>query len=231
MTDISIFNDLTTLSEANEILVKRLANLGERSDLAELKYERKPGLVCHNVTECCCRDIFDRYDISRRVGLSLLHRHYAITEGERVVEFGNVSTPWPVPADGKVAGGSVVPRSWRFRNHKLEPYEFGFNHPGQEDYDDTDLPHDFVREVEAFLSNTNLDDVLGICAIGTADLEGRIEKNSGRVNFTVPATSTGEMDITAIPEHRTSVWAFDCKSGLGDATIKLARACFVCPSH
>lgn len=160
-----------------------------------------------------------------------MHKHYSIVEGERVVEFGHVSTPWPVPVDGKVAGGYVVPRSWRFLNHKLEPYEFGFNHPGQEDYDSTDLPPDFVREVDVFLSDNKLDDVLGICAIGSADLEGRIEKNRGRVNFTVPAASLAEMDSRVMPEHSPSIWSFDCKTGLGDATIKLARACWVCPRH
>lgn len=39
MTDISIFNDLSTLSEANKVLQGRLAVLGEKSDLAGLRYE------------------------------------------------------------------------------------------------------------------------------------------------------------------------------------------------
>ena len=174
---------------------------------------------------------YERYNMSRCVGLSLLHRHFTIFEGERVVEFGHVSTAWPVPADGKVAGGYVVPRSWRFLNHKLEAYEYGFNHPGQEDYGHTELPPGFVSEVDTFLSENKLDDVLGICSIGSADLEGRIEKNQGRVNFTVPAGSIKEMDTRMTPEHAPSVWSFDCQSGLGDATIKLARACWVCPRH
>lgn len=169
--------------------------------------------------------------MSDSIGLGLLHKHYSIVEGEQVVEFGHVSTPWPVPADGKVAGGYLVPRSWRFLQHKLEPYEFGFNHPGQEDYHNEDLPAAFVRDVGLFLYSTNLDDVLGICAIGTAELEGRIEKNRGRVNFTVPAANPGELDARQRPEHSPSVWAFDCKSGLNDSTIKLARVCWVCPKH
>jgi len=214
MTDISVFNSLSTLSEANEVLRARLAILGEKADLAGLKA------------------IFDKYDISRRVGLSLLHKHYSIVEGERVVEFGHVSTPWPVPADGRVAGGYVVPRSWRFIDHKLEAYEFGFNHPGEESYDD-DMPPNFVHDVETFLSENHLEDVLGICAIGTADLEGRIEKNRGRVNFTVPAQSPDEMDVNITPEHSPSVWTFagDCKAEMKNSTIQLARACWVCPRH
>lgn len=36
--NISVFNSLTSLSEANEILQERLATLGERADLAELRY-------------------------------------------------------------------------------------------------------------------------------------------------------------------------------------------------
>lgn len=129
-----------------------------------------------------------------------------------------------------------MPRFWRFVEHSLQPYEFGFNHPGQEEYDEMAFPDGFVAEVEAFLSETALDEVLGLCAIGEAEVMGRIEKNRGRVNFTVPpvgmpVAGNGEVDIAAIPEHRVSVWSFDCKSGLRDSTLKLARACWVCPRH
>jgi len=213
MTDIRIFNGLTTLSESNKVLSERLASLGPRADLAEL------------------RDIFERFGVTTRIGLALLHKHFTVEEGERVVEFGHVSTPWPVPDDGRVAGGYVVPRSWRFWDGSLEPYEFGFNHPGQEEYDDVDLPDDFVRQLQDFLTEANLLDVLGICAIGPAENVGRIEKNRGRVNFTVPAASPQDLDVRSTPTHSPSVWSFDCKVGLNDATIKLARACLVCPSH
>ena len=39
MTDISIFNDLATLSDTNEILIDRLAKLGDKADLARLRYK------------------------------------------------------------------------------------------------------------------------------------------------------------------------------------------------
>jgi hypothetical protein len=136
-----------------------------------------------------------------------------------------------VPADGKVAGGYVVGRSWRFWNGALEPYEFGFNHPGQEDYDHVNLPPEFVSLLQAFLAETGLIDVLGICAIGEAEAVGKIEKNRGRVNFTVPAAGPRDLDVSLTPTHSPSVWSFDCKVGLEDATIKLARACWVCPRH
>ncbi|KAI3316737.1 hypothetical protein HD806DRAFT_421618 [Xylariaceae sp. AK1471] len=213
MEDITIFNDLGTLSQANQVLQTRLTVLGERRDLHELK------------------DIFERYDITSEVGLSLLHKHFTIEEGEMVVEFGHVSTPWPVPLSGKVAGGHVVPRSWRFMSGKLVPYEFGFNHPAQSEYREYDLPTGFVAEVGAFLSDAGLDDILGICAIGNAEIEGRIEMNRGRVNFTVPPSKPEEMDVRLVPEHAPSVWAFDCKTGLRDTTMTLARVCWVCPKH
>ncbi|KAI1194640.1 hypothetical protein F5X97DRAFT_346526 [Nemania serpens] len=191
MEDINAFNNLGTLSQANQVLQARLAVLGDRKDLHEL------------------RDIFERYDIASEVGLSLLHKHFTIEEGEMVVEFGHVSTPWPVPSNGKVAGGYVVPRSWRFMSGKLVPYEFGFNHPAQSEYKEYGLPTGFVEEVATFLSNTDLEDVLGICAIGNAELEGRIEMNRGRVNFTVPPSKPEDMDVKLVPEHSPSVWAFD----------------------
>lgn len=148
-----------------------------------------------------------------------------------VVEFGHVSTPWLVPSSGRVAGGRVVPRSWRFLNRELTPYEYGFNHPAQSEYEEHALPSGFVQKVAEFLSETHLDDVLGICAIGSAEIEGRIELNNGRVNFTIPPTSPDQMDVRMVPEHAPSVWSFDCKTGLKDTTMTLARVCWVCPKH
>ncbi|KAM5370717.1 hypothetical protein ACJA88_009788 [Fusarium oxysporum] len=213
MWHIDVFNSLSTLSEFNKLLSKRLAKLGDRADLAEL------------------RDIFQHFEVTDTVGLALLHKHFSIEEGERVVEFGHVSTPWPVPPDGRMAGGYLVPRSWRFWDDMLEPYEFGFNHPGQEEYKDVPLPAGFVERLRAFLAETNLLDVLGICVIGEDEIVGRIEKNRGRVNFTVPASRPEDLSVDLTPTHSPSVWSFDCKSGLNDATIKLARACWVCPKH
>lgn len=177
------------------------------------------------------RDIFQQFEVTDTVGLALLHKHFSIEEGERVVEFGHVSTPWPVPPDGRMAGGYLVPRSWRFWDDMLEPYEFGFNHPGQEEYKDVPLPSGFVERLRAFLDETNLLDVLGICIIGEDEIVGRIEKNRGRVNFTVPASRPEDLSVDLTPTHSPSVWSFDCKSGLNDSTIKLARACWVCPKH
>jgi hypothetical protein len=73
--------------------------------------------------------------------------------------------------------------------------------------------------------------VLGICAIGEAKTVGKIEKNRGRVNFIVPAAGPQGLDVTLTPTHSPSVWSFDCKVCLEDATIKLARACWVRPRH
>ncbi|KAF4445054.1 hypothetical protein FACUT_256 [Fusarium acutatum] len=213
MWHIDVFNSLSTLGESNKLLSERLAKLGDRADLAEL------------------RDIFQQFEVTDTVGLALLHKHFSIEEGERVVEFGHVSTPWPVPPDGRTAGGYLVPRSWRFWDDMLEPYEFGFNHPGQEEYKDVPLPAGFVERLRAFLAETNLLDVLGICVIGEDEVVGRIEKNRGRVNFTVPASRPEDLSVDLTPTHSPSVWSFDCKSGLNDATIKLARACWVCPKH
>ncbi|KPM36279.1 hypothetical protein AK830_g10292 [Neonectria ditissima] len=91
----------------------------------------------------------------------------------------------------------------------LEPYEFGFNHPGQEEYDPVEMPTGFVTKLHSFLAETNLLDVLGICTIGQAESVGRIEKNRGRVNFTVPAVSPQDLDAATNPSHSPSVWSFD----------------------
>ncbi|KAL2689457.1 hypothetical protein Neosp_003511 [[Neocosmospora] mangrovei] len=83
-----------------------------------------------------------------------------------------------------MAGGYLAPQPWRFWNDELELYEFGFSHPGQEDYNMVEVLDAFVEQLRSFLSEVNLLDVLGICALGHSELTGRLGKTLGRVNWT-----------------------------------------------
>lgn len=51
-----------------------------------------------------------------------------MTAEERLVESGNVSTPWSYhQEDDNLFGGSVVSRSWMYGDKGVYPYEFGYN--------------------------------------------------------------------------------------------------------
>lgn len=206
----SIFNELPSLHESNTRLSMQLASMGERSDLAELK------------------TIFEEHGVQLRLGLALLHNHFKIDPGERVVEYGNVSTPWQVPANGNVFGGVTVPRSWRFLEGELQAYEYGFNINGDEMYDTEEVPEDFARQVGGFLTDNGLADILGICTMDGDD-GGRVEKTVGRVSVTVPVRRGGDGNgVEDLHGNIEAVWSFDCKRGLESAVMKLARVCLNC---
>ncbi|EEU47022.1 uncharacterized protein NECHADRAFT_78026 [Fusarium vanettenii 77-13-4] len=125
----------------------------------------------------------------------------------------------PVPA--RRQDGRRLPRApaWCFWDDELEPYEFGFNHPGQEDYNMAEVPDAFVEQLRSFLSEANLLDVLGICALGHSELTGRLGKTRGRINFMLPFVNPPNFDVNANPNHAAAVWSFSCRDGLKDATI------------
>jgi len=208
--DPQMFNSLPTLEQANDNLLEQLSKLGSRGDLAEL------------------RDIYERHQVGDRLGLVLLHRHFSIEDHEHVVEYGHVSTPWPLLPESPFAGGQTVPRSWRFIDQTPVPYEFGFNHPQEQLYDVDGLPDLFVDDVARFLKDTSLDAVLGVCTLGPEIGRGRIETTRGRVSITVPISD--ELNARLLDsDHTPAVWAFGCNIGMENTTIKLARACWVCP--
>lgn len=159
--------------------------------------------------------------------------------GERVVEYGNVSTPWPVPDNGVVTGrlfnGVTVPRTWKFIDGNLEPTEYGFNVEGEELYDSAPIPEPFIEDTRSFLVDNGLEDILGICTMGTSN-DARVEKTIGRVSITVPMdTVVGggsplvRSHMNDMNEFTEAVWSFDCIAGMESSVFKLARFCLWCP--
>lgn len=68
-----------------------------------------------------------RHSVNEDLAIALLHRHFAMSANEKLVELGPVSSPWPVPADeDAVTGGFVLPRTWRLFRNELHPVEFRF---------------------------------------------------------------------------------------------------------
>jgi len=205
----TVFNSLPDLHDANARLSKQLALMGEKADLAEL------------------RDIFEEHGVQSRLGLTLLHHHFEVSPGERVVEFGNISTPWPVPANGHIFGGITVPRSWRFLDGELRAYEYCFNIAGEETYDTEEVPKGFIKQANAFLTDNGLADILGICTMVASD-EGMVEKTAGRVSIQVPITGVKGDGVGGLHNDIEAVWSFSCHRGLESTTMKLARACKQC---
>lgn len=197
-------------------------------------------MICDDLTpiDIVHRAIFEQHDVQSRIGLTLLHHHFEIGPGEKVVEYGNVSTPWVVPDDNRIVGrlftGFAVPRSWRFQDGNLRPYEYGFNVEGENLYDTRELPPRFVEDVKTFLEANGLDDTLGLCTMGTSN-DARVEKTIGRVSITVPMETVVQTGPPLVRSHMNdyteAVWSFDCIAGVESSVIKLARYCLWCPDE
>jgi len=157
----------------------------------------------------------------------VLHKHFDMTPEEKLVEFGNVSTPWLVPeANGdSVFGGKVVPRSWAYSSGNLYPIEFGFNPPTMENFPRMSFDQDFVIELYGLLVGLGIGDLVGLTVLPEEihDTPYGIEKTVGRVSITLPITP--ETEPTQAVE---SVWTFGCHERMDNSKLWPARICWVC---
>jgi hypothetical protein len=69
-----------------------------------------------------------KHGLEDKVGLSLLHRHFALEDGENLVELNNISTPWSADNNetSLPVGGQILPTAWLIQDGKFMPYEFYF---------------------------------------------------------------------------------------------------------
>ncbi|PUU77178.1 hypothetical protein B9Z19DRAFT_1128629 [Tuber borchii] len=173
------------------------------------------------------RSLFIRYGVHRTLGIMVLHKHFDMTPEEKLVEFGNVSTPWLVPeANGdSVFGGKVVPRSWAFSSGHLYPIEFGFNPPTVENFPKMSFDQDFVVGLYGLLVGLGIGDLVGLTMLreDIHDMPYGIEKTVGRVSITLPITP--ETEPTQAVE---SVWTFGCHERMDNSKLWPARICWVC---
>ncbi|KAH8878716.1 hypothetical protein GQ53DRAFT_81783, partial [Thozetella sp. PMI_491] len=71
------------------------------------------------------RELFVRHEVDRTFGLALLHRHFELQPGERLVDYGGTSVPWHL---GKISK-DIRPCNWALGDDVIRPYEFRYS-PG-----------------------------------------------------------------------------------------------------
>ncbi len=162
-----------------------VAQFNQISDLYEAKkaFHAKDGLKF-------IREVFGplvlKHGLEAQLGITILHRHFALKEPEKLVEFNNISLPWKNQAsDDSHSGGKILPNAWLLDNGKLMPYEFFFSPFNQEK--SIDLTQDKVR---AFLDEfvkaakySSLDRVVALRLFPYIGYEGGLEFSEGRANI------------------------------------------------
>jgi len=165
----------------------------------------------------------------------MLHRHFALSPDERLIEYRGVATPWSVGDNTEIFGGHIVPRSWAFFEGKLYPTEFRFQAPTTSSPPpitaaslEAGFPEQFVREFYDFVANRGLDGLLGLTlfdVVGGFSGLREVERTVGRVSVTFPVIAEGGNGQDPSAE---TAWTFGCHERMDDSKLMNARICWVC---
>ncbi|RPA72310.1 hypothetical protein BJ508DRAFT_419533 [Ascobolus immersus RN42] len=151
-------------------------------------------------------------------------------EHERLVEYGQIATPWLVRSRS-VLGGKIVPKSWAFRSGALFPVEFGFNpgklSPSTSRFPEIRLTQAFVTELYELLMREGLQNILGLTTIEDSEAtlsSGKVinvERTIGRVSIMLPGSIRSQTSLEVS-------WSFGCSKAVSDSRLFAAKICWVC---
>ncbi|KAH0536696.1 hypothetical protein FGG08_006462 [Glutinoglossum americanum] len=176
--------------------------------------------------------------MQRTLGLAVLHRHFDLEPGERLVEYNAVTAPWRMPESLKLLRGKVFPKAWAFgaassseEGLELFPYEFGFDPEAGDGAEGGGVVFrkEFVQELRDVLVREGLVGTYGVCAVGEEEgLPGRrlLEFTAGRTSVVVPLPGggLGEEEMRRVVE---ATWVFPCIEGVDGAKLRLcAKECY-----
>lgn len=124
-----------------------------------------------------------------KYGIALLHRHFAVQDGHRLVDLRHVSAEWAVPSETEITqkyNGWIFPRTFRRFDEVATPYEFSYAEQVPI-YD-----HAFMDSFFDLLKELGLDLVFGLRLLDDHDRALRMEVTEGKVNLMMP--------LEAVPE-------------------------------
>ncbi|KID68916.1 hypothetical protein MBR_08919, partial [Metarhizium brunneum ARSEF 3297] len=141
------------------------------------------------------RDIFLSHGAQDAYGIALLHKHFDIRPTDRLVDIQNVSSPWETGGDIepvlKKYHGVIMPRSLRFSNGMLKPYEFDF----VEEERSMNMDENFLEKLLQFLQHSELDQVLGLRVLDSRDPGASIEVTERNSNIMIPLGAIDEANV------------------------------------
>lgn len=115
-------------------------------------------------------------------GIALLHKHFDIGKGERIVEYGHTSTPWKVGQEERDVlpqyAGHIVPRSFRLHQGAATAYEFAYSTTGTPSSESS-----FVTDGLEMLKNLGLDQIFGLRLLGDHNPHLSVEVTEGKANI------------------------------------------------
>lgn len=127
-------------------------------------------------------------------GVSLLHKHFPMEMNQRLVDYRNISAPWTVNDKNAVVSkyeGFIVPRSFRFFDRKLTPFEFEFS----SFFPQGNCDLEFFERLSCLLHDHNLENVLGVRCLDKFDPELSVEVTEGKTNIMISRGSVQNSEL------------------------------------
>jgi hypothetical protein len=167
------FNSIPYLSEQNDEFQTRDAQRVVNSDLKEL---------------------FTRYGVANRLGVSLVHRHFELKDDEAMVESNGISMPWTNPdlITMQDEDGVLIPSNWAVRQHRFMPTEFVFESHFQSLKKSpnalfSEVDPQFFEDFISTLRQHQLEHILGICLLpGMSEHQIEITREKANITTTLP---------------------------------------------
>ncbi|PPQ83200.1 hypothetical protein CVT25_004259 [Psilocybe cyanescens] len=157
------------------------------------------------------RKIFLDFDVQTKYGLALLHNHFPLKEGQRLVDYHSTATAWEVDDDVSVVSrkynGQVVPRAYMFENDDIIPYEFTFV-SGSVEEDPVSGDEPFFNALNQTLTSLGLEKLFGVRDLQDYDSEKTVEITEGEANIMLPRSNETFTDATLLE----ALWVFGPKT-------------------
>lgn len=132
------------------------------------------------------RPLVLKHGLEAQLEITILHRHFALQEPEKLVEFNNISLQWNKQAsDDSHSRGKILPNAWLLDDDKLMPYEFFFSPFNQDKSVDLtqDKVRDFMDEFVRAAKYSSLYRVVALRMFPHIGYQGGMEFSEGRSNI------------------------------------------------
>ncbi|KAL7811224.1 hypothetical protein V8C44DRAFT_358396 [Trichoderma aethiopicum] len=127
--------------------------------------------------------VFLKHQVQDALGIILLHNHFPMETGQKLVSLGNVATPWDANIVSEHST-NITGTSFRFLDGAVTPYEFSHG------VDEIPLEKKdyqvFLVKLLAIFEKWGLKDVLGICLLPDIGEAIGTEFTCDNVNVTLP---------------------------------------------
>lgn len=145
--------------------------------------------------------LFIKHHVHTYLGVQLLHKHFRLSEDERLTDVGGAAIPWILDPSLEL-DSRLIPASWVFDADTYRPYEFQFVASDNELHSSPILPA-FLEAFNQILKAHKLQDTLALRALKGDGKRPEMEITQGRANVTFDYTGplNGGKNIEA-------TWAF-----------------------